>query len=251
MSVKKTDKFILVKQYKKPIRLPSNKGHRGKRGQAKNPVASLRSSLKRTKRSIYDYTIANDWDYWVTLTLDKEKIDRFNYDLISKKIRQFLNDNKKRNHPELKYLIVPEMHKNGAWHFHALISGLPVGALVDSGKRTKKGQVVYNWLAYQKAFGFNTIIDISTINYDEHLKIANYITKYITKEMIVLTPNQRRYWASKGLKKPEKENTLNEFIEVNSYDVPIIHQDLWHIQDKSTGEIKNSVLETAYLRLPY
>lgn len=250
ISVKKTDKFILEKCYEKPIRLPSNKGHRGIRGKAENPVASLKSSLKRTKRMIYDYTISNDWDYWVTLTLDKSKVDRFNFNVISKKISKWMN-NQKRNYPTLKWLIVPEMHKNGAWHFHALISGLPISALVDSGKKNKKGQVIYNWLAYQKAFGFNTIIDISSINYDEHLKIANYITKYITKEMIVLTPNKRRYWASKGLKKPEKGNTLNDFIEISTFDVPIIYENVWHIQDKKTGEIKNTVRERAYLRLPY
>lgn len=250
VTVKKTDKFILVKRYDKPVILPDNKGYRGIRGQARNPEASLKSSLKRTKGIIYDYAIANEWNYWVTLTLDKSKIDRFNFSLISKKIRKWFN-NQKRNYQNLKWLIVPEMHRNGAWHFHALISGLPLGALVDSGKRTIKNQIIYNWIDFQKSFGFNTVIDISHITYDEHLKIANYITKYITKELVFLTPNQQRYWVSKGLNKPDREDTFNEYVEVNSFDVPIIRQNLWHIQDKETGEILNSVLEVAYLRLPY
>lgn len=249
-TVKKTDKFIMTTEYEKPIRLPFNKGYRGKRGQAENPAASLISSLKRTKKAIYDYAIANDFNCWVTGTTDKTKINRHNFNNFSNKVRKWLS-NQKRNYPNLQWLIVPEMDRGGGWHFHSLMSGLPISALVDSGIRDKKGRIVYNWPAYAKAFGHNTIIDISNSNHNDHTQIANYITKYITKEMILLTPNKQRYWASEGLKKPDKENTLNEFLEVNLFDVPIIHENVWHIQDKKTGEIKNTVRERIYLRLPY
>lgn len=84
----------------------------------------LYSSLSRSKKTVREYAMCNVWEWFGTLTFDKEKIDRFNFDECSKKVRKFFN-NLLKDYKTFRYLAIPEQHKNGAWHFHVLFSGLP------------------------------------------------------------------------------------------------------------------------------
>ena len=70
---------------------------------------------------VYNYSLANDWDWFVTLTFDPQKVDRYNYSDCAKKLKNFI-DVTRRKCPGLKYLFVPELHKDGAFHFHGLIA---------------------------------------------------------------------------------------------------------------------------------
>lgn len=89
---------------------------------------SVISSTNRSKTMLYNYARSNEWDYFITLTFNKDKIDRYDYKVVSQAVRKWLDNTKRKYAPNLKYLLVPELHtlKKGettpAWHFHGLIS---------------------------------------------------------------------------------------------------------------------------------
>jgi hypothetical protein len=128
-------------------------------------------SIKRAKDKAYDICYANKFDYFITLTLDKEKIDRYDKNVILKKFTKWLNNRVERS--SFKYIIFPEFHKDGAIHFHGLCSGEL--KLVESGKKTIKGQTIYNSDSWK--YGFSTVIKLEG-PYD---RVVNYIVKYISK----------------------------------------------------------------------
>jgi len=101
------------------------------------------------------------------------------------------------------YLFIPELHKSGRIHFHGVTGRLTpplVEARYPKSKRLikKKGIQIYNAENWQN--GYNTVSKIQNKE-----KSANYITKYITKELIEMPSafNQARYFVSRGLKQPE------------------------------------------------
>jgi len=152
-------------------------------------------SMIRTKNKVYDYAMANTWDYFLTITLDKQKIDRYNYTIISKKIsKQFNNIKSKGVAPNLKYILVPEQHKDGAWHFHALISNIGNLRLNDSLRRVN-GLPIYNIPNF--TFGFTTCLKIYN-----NSGISQYITKYITKDLTKIAFGKKKYWVSRNLTIP-------------------------------------------------
>ena len=86
----------------------------------------LEESIIRTRSRIYELAICNEWDFFVTLTLDKSKYDRMDLKKYRKDLAQFIRDYNKKYKINIKYLLIPEMHKDGAWHMHGLIIGLPI-----------------------------------------------------------------------------------------------------------------------------
>lgn len=164
-------------------------------------------SIQRTKRIITDYVHCNDFDLFVTFTFDPKKVNR--YDLTATYLRMqrwLMVQSRKAKEADLqfKYIIVPEQHKDGAIHFHALLHGysfkLKQTNVIQDGRR------VYNIPSYR--WGFTSATKIPP---DEKQRAINYASKYITKDMTTL-PNKRRYWASKNLAKPVVEyNSVNEY----------------------------------------
>jgi hypothetical protein len=152
---------------------------------------SLHSSMSRTKQTIYDYARANNWEWFITFTADPKKIDRYDYDVMTKKMTKWLNRQRERKAQNMKYIIVPEKHKDGAWHFHGLFSDMGNIQFVDSGHKAK-GMDIYNLPNW--SLGFTTATQIK-----DTLKASNYITKYITKSLIELTKGRKRYWNSQNL----------------------------------------------------
>ncbi len=129
-------------------------------------------NVKRAKETVFDIAMCNDFDYFVTWTLDADKIDRYNPAEISQKLKTFLKHKVERNNA--RYLVIPEHHKNGAIHMHGLLSG--DFDMVDSGKKTKDGRTIFNMP--QWSLGFSTAIKL-----DEHKdRVSRYITKYVTKD---------------------------------------------------------------------
>lgn len=152
-------------------------------------------SLKRAKDKIFEIALANKWDYMVTFTLDSEKIDRYDTKAIIKPFGSWLHNQVKRRN--LKYIIVPEYHKDGAIHFHGLIGGdmkiAHSGTYKIMGEKRpiklqtlkKRGFLpnsegvkdVYNLADYK--LGFSTAVKL-----DENVEaVAMYMTKYCTKDL--------------------------------------------------------------------
>lgn len=251
MTVIETNDLTITKLFENHIIPPENNGHIGKRGQAKDKNKSIYSSLHRARKKIFDYTIANTWQLWGTLTLNKLKINRYDLDKIQKKLSQYLKNVKKFKYPSLTWLIVPEQHKDKAWHFHLLLNGLPYDELRDIGKTYKNtNQKMYNWIDYENKFGYNSFIDISNVSIAEKYKISNYITKYITKDFCEFRENKKKYWSSKGLGMPNKSNTLlnyeefQKMIKIKECETElIIHQKCYNFKNNVSGAIENTVHE--------
>lgn len=156
---------------------------------------SRSDNLKRAKDAVFDIALANTWDYFLTITINPENIkgiDRKDPKQVSKYIKRWLNNQVQRH--GLSYLLLPEEHKDGAIHAHALVSGLH--RLTDSGTVLVSGikkpvkretalrrgyspedfRVVYNVPGW--TLGFSTAISV----YGDPHHAAAYMAKYITKE---------------------------------------------------------------------
>lgn len=163
-------------------------------------------NMRRAKTKVFDIAAENDFTYFITWTLDKEKIDRYDPFEVSKKLKTFL-DNHSRRHC-LKYLIIPEHHKDGAIHMHGLISGDI--KLIDSGTKTKDGKTIYNMPQWK--LGFSTAIEIT----GDKQNVAKYITKYISKDFKKIF-GSFYYAGGKGLKRsPSVILYDTEYEKVNS-----------------------------------
>lgn len=149
-------------------------------------------NLWRIKTKIKDYILSNDFNYFWTLTF---KADRYDYDLAFKKMSNWLR-RMKRKYGKFDYIMIPELHKDGAIHFHGVTGGLNA-PIVDAGVM-HKGSEVYNCLEW--SHGFTTLTKIR-----DKEKTASYVTKYITKEMqnSIVEKGKKKYWLSRGLRKPD------------------------------------------------
>ena len=207
---------IQVRTYKRPvtvsnrITLPTKKQerHTEENDRTKRQIEhSIKSSVNRTINQIYMIYRANKWEYFVTLTINPKKLDNTDFNLISEKLNIWTNNLKKRYAPELKYIIVPELHKDKSkWHFHGLFANIGKMPLTFSGK-VCVGKFVYDYVKKPFAtkiyniplwkYGFST----ATVIRDSS-KTSSYITKYITKDLSHILQNQHRYLASQNVDKP-------------------------------------------------
>ena len=146
--------------------------------------------MKTAVDRIYDIAFQNEWDYFLTITIDPEQFDSKDVKEVYKKLSKWLNNKQQRK--GLKYLLIPEQHKNGGIHAHALINDCfkleHSGRYLYSGKAykaetlQKKGidinllKPVYNVPEWK--YGFSTAIPVD----GNPARLACYITKYITKD---------------------------------------------------------------------
>lgn len=159
---------------------------------------SVYVSMNRSKQMIYGIARANKWDYFLTLTFDRNLVDSSDYKLVVRKAQNWLDNIRKRTSPNIKYLIVPELHADGEhWHLHGLLADCPELALTDSGHRSKSGLPIYNLQNWN--YGFSTVTRVT-----HNHKVSAYISKYITKELADNTKGRQRYWASNNVLRPSQ-----------------------------------------------
>lgn len=91
----------------------------------------LSNNLSRARSAVYALARCNPWSYFVTLTLDPSKVDRNDLKAAYRKLAKWINNYNSRHNCKVLYLLVPEPHKDGAWHFHGLLSGLPLDHLIS------------------------------------------------------------------------------------------------------------------------
>lgn len=172
----------------------------------------LDNSISRSKSKIYEYAICNEFEYFVTLTLDSKKMNRDNINEYIKKLGQYIRDIRKSTGQEIKYVLIPERHADGEnWHMHGLVKGLqdlreynaneniPKKMKDKIRKYREENLNLYEWVGYSKRFGFNCVEPIR-----DKEACARYITKYISKNLDndkgVTEKNKKKYYASRGLK---------------------------------------------------
>ena len=175
----------------------------------KEEERKLKVSLNRAKAKIYDYSRANDWDWFVTLTFNPEKVDRYDYSSCTKKLSFWLNNMRRDSQTEFKYIVVPERHKDGAFHFHGLFSGCDDLGITDSGHKTPEGEKIYNIGKYR--FGWTTATRVK-----KNEAVTKYITKYTTKDLMEHIKGKKKYWASRNLNEPVESTYLLENVEKQS-----------------------------------
>lgn len=167
-------------------------------------------NLARAKQVIYDLARSNDFVWFITLTFGLG-VNRFDYESCCDEIKVYT---KHLGYLGCRWIIVPEQHENGAWHFHGLLAG-PVKAVRATNAHTgqllvdKHGREVYNLTDYKS--GFTTAVKL-----DGSPKVATYLTKYFTKDMAI-PKGKKRYWASRNLVRPQvfyDELTATEFGEI-------------------------------------
>lgn len=159
----------------------------------KSEGADMLRSMRRARANLRRMALANSFEYFVTLTLDPEKIDRYDGAAVVRALGQWC-DNMVRRHG-LRYILVPERHKDGAFHFHGFMAG-PGLIAADSGVQWD-GRPVYN--LPQWTLGFTTAQRL----YGEYSAAVGYCCKYIGKQAGE-RPLGRWYYSGGALAKPEK-----------------------------------------------
>lgn len=175
---------------------------------------------RRARAAVADLGRSNAFQYFVTLTLDPEKINRYDEAITRKELRRWLSHQVQRR--GLLYVLVPERHKDGAIHFHGMINGaLP---LIDSGtvkppeggkpKRPRSaaqraawlengGQICYNISSWP--YGFTSAFELV----GDYRKAVAYVCKYIGKDAEKI--GGRYYFSGGDLRRPEKSYTDTDF----------------------------------------
>lgn len=229
----KAERDEVYKQKPKSRKKPENDEEKAK------SEKNVGDSMRRAKNKIFEIALANKWEYMITLTLDSEKIDRYSSADVLKVVGKWLDNQVQRK--QLKYLIVPEYHKDKAIHFHGLISGdikmEESGTYKIPGKKspvkkntlTRRGlnvdspevKIVYNAKSFP--YGFSTAVKLD----NNAEKVAVYMTKYITKDLGKIFGS---YYKAGGDIRRELESVLmnldfvglGEFAECRDAYVPIL-----------------------------
>lgn len=187
----------------------------------------LYENISRAKNSIIELAYCNEWQWFFTGTLDKNKYNREDLEKFHKDFTLFLRHFKQINDLDNKidFLVIPELHSDGkSWHMHGLLNGLDINFLTEFKEgmmmskhildKVRNNEKVYKWQAYENKFGFNDIEEIKN-----HEAVSNYISKYISKELgkCVTELNAHLYYHSRGLNKAQviKKGRMNWYDDNN------------------------------------
>ena len=172
-------------------------------------IGKRRNNISRAKGKVFEYAKCNEWDYFVTLTLDRMKKDRYNLQAFISELGRFIRNERIRTGSDIKYLLIPEQHKDGAWHMHGYFRGIPQ---IDV---TCNAYGYFSWERYAERFGYCSLDKIKDKD-----KCDNYITKYISKEMggLAIEKNKKLYYSSRGLSTAETIHQAYTFEKLNKPD---------------------------------
>lgn len=156
-------------------------------------AGDVKRAQRRARTEVRDLALCNPFTHFVTLTLDAAKVDRYDMSAITRKLNAWLSNQVQRR--GLKYIIVPERHKDGAVHFHGffndVLERIDSGTMVPPGggkprkPRSKAqraewlaqgGRVVWNLPGW--SLGFTTALELV----GEYPRAVSYICKYIGKQ---------------------------------------------------------------------
>lgn len=215
--------FTQYRVYKRPVITDRKIENKNENiiSEDKRKEHSQRVSINRTIQSIYELSYNNKWEYFITLTFDRENTDAKNYDEIIRKMQNYLHNIQKRKcGKEFKYLMIPERHKDGSFHLHGLFANCGELEFIESGrvmingkayKKTKNNScypVIYNIPSWK--WGFSTATRVL-----DNAKTCSYMTKYITKDLCIAIKNKRRFYPSRNLKRVEVQQYNIDILEID------------------------------------
>ena len=175
-------------------------------------LENVNRSSRRARKNIKNHVRNNKHTHFVNLTYDLKKYDtnekRFN------RMKTVLKE-LKRKYGNFHYVLVPEFHTKGESagliHWHGVMDlskfDLTRATNFHTGKPLfdKAGRELFN-MNYWDSTGLSSVSEIGDTK-----KVANYITKYITKDIEkVVGKGQKKYWSSRGEKPVEKYLTEEE-----------------------------------------
>lgn len=196
-------------------------------------LACRNTSLRRTNTLVNMILEMNDFEWFWTLTFDKEKIDRTNDLQVFTCYKKYIH-NLKVKYPNFKYICFPERHhdEDNCLHFHLLTAGITAKqmGLVNSGKvcchwakkfrngvwqhigncsreffeKTKDnhiltdtdGETLFNITTF--AYGYTTVSRICSKE-----KCNSYVKKYVKKDLGSVDVFKKRFYYSSNLNVPE------------------------------------------------
>ena len=129
-------------------------------------------SMRRARAKLRRLALANDFRWFVTLTIDPAKVDSHDGAAVVKKLNAWCSNMVQRH--GLKYILVPERHKKGGIHFHGFFNDCMT--VTDSGHTDRQGHKIFN--LPQWSLGFTTAIEL----YDDYQKAVCYVCKYVGKQ---------------------------------------------------------------------
>lgn len=100
-------RFCVVKNYRKPkqeLKVDYNSDE------------NKRIAKSRAIRTIKEYAMCNDFEYFITLTVSSSSCDRFSLDECQSKMKKMFKAYKRKN-KNFAYLIVTEQHKDRGFPF--------------------------------------------------------------------------------------------------------------------------------------
>lgn len=171
--------------------------------------SKLDDNVTRARSAILEISMCNQWDVFCTLTFDKANVNRMDLDSCYKALQLLIRSQREQFSNRVEYVLIPEQHQDGAWHFHGFLRGCGNGlqpfSLSDKPpkyvrEKLSMGKTVYRWVPAQQRLGWTICEPISNPE-----AAARYVTKYITKDLSrsVSALGAHLYYCSKGLQRSE------------------------------------------------
>jgi hypothetical protein len=242
---------VEVYAFSKPIgyNLGLKKNNASINERTKNPKIHP-SAMARTRKNVIRLTNANAFQWkdieekiiptqFVSLTFKKNET---NIDYANQEYTNFI---KRINYHYFgttksvtKYLTVIEFQERGAVHYHTLYFNLPT---IDLEAERKTRQFANIW-----GHGFVDIIPVYSNN------VGMYLAKYMTKNIDARLIGRRRYFSSRGLKKPvviSHEHMAHDLAcELGTHEIPVFHS---NYRSNVTGVTTYAVYELKDVQLQH
>lgn len=201
----------------------------------KSDKEDLERARRRARAKVRRIALANEFRWFVTLTIDPEKVDSLDRAAVTRKLNQWCSNQVKRR--GLRYILVPELHRSGRVHYHGFFSdsleAVDSGTIAGAPGKTKPckprsaaqraewleagGKVVYNLPGW--TYGFTTAIEL----YGEYERAVAYVCKYIGKESEKI--GGRWYYSGGPLKNP-----VEMFVDISAEELLETFDQAWSKQ---------------------
>ena len=194
-------------------------------------------SKNRTIQNIYHICRSNKFEWFITFTFDEKRVDRYNYDDCMNAAKSWIQEVRRKYHIDLKYVLIPEMHKDKAWHIHALFGDLGEikvkEAVYSGGKHKGKLKIVNGMQVYDIESYFYGFVEATKVK--DNFAAISYMTKYITKELCTEIKNRKRYITSQNLNKPVVTEHIISKYDKDSF-ISALGQKILDIQEKDFND---------------